>query len=77
MTPATIMLVIGFLAQSPIHGFIFVPEDRLVAPTLEECWEMAVSITRDPRTPQIAMCVPGRVPNEKKLNDAGRTLLYR
>jgi len=70
MTPATVMLVIGFLAQSPNHGFIFVPEDRLIVPTLEECWEMAVSITRDPRTKQIAMCVPGRTPDDKRLKEA-------
>ena len=71
MTPAAIMLVIGVLTQSPTHGFIFVPQDRLFLPTIEECWKIAVSITRDQRTQQIAMCVPGQYPDDKeKLNEA-------
>jgi hypothetical protein len=70
VTSVTIMLVIGFLTQSPTYGFIFVPEDRLIVPTIEECWQVAVSITKDERTRQIAMCVPGRVPDDEGLNDA-------
>lgn len=70
MAPAAIMLVIGILAQVPTYGLIFVPEDRLMVPTIEECWKIAVSITRDQRTQQIAVCVPGRDPDEEKLNEA-------
>ena len=70
LTPATIMLVIGLLTQSPSHGFIFVPQERLIVPTIGECWLLAVSISADERTPQVAMCVPGRPLGSESFNDA-------
>ena len=36
------------------------PPGRVPAASVEDCWKMAVYITTDPRTKQIAMCVPGK-----------------
>ena len=59
MTPAAIMLVIGILVPSP-YGLAFIAQERVPAASVEDCWKMAVYITTDPRTKQIAMCVPGK-----------------
>jgi hypothetical protein len=51
------VLIIGQLIHSPI-GIVFQPQERVQSETLQECWELAIRITRDPKTKQVAFCAP-------------------
>jgi hypothetical protein len=65
---AVAMLVIALWVRTPI-GMVLQPQDVTPYNEVADCWQSALGIMTDQRSPQVAFCMPGKPPGEGKANE--------